>query len=145
MFAVPMVMVLYLAPQFVKCQEFCLKWFETHCRNAEKSWSLICVKYFQNWQIQCTVLSSNSLYDYVSDFIEIIFMSIMYMIHSIWKHWFTICLGIWKIKWSIIIHEWLVLWYECGLDFWHLCVFVYFMLTPALISCSLAKSIVKLS
>lgn len=25
MFAVPMVMVLYLAPQFVKCQEFCLK------------------------------------------------------------------------------------------------------------------------
>lgn len=49
MFAVPMVMVLYLAPQFVKCQEFCLKWFETHCRNAEKSWSLNCVKYFQNW------------------------------------------------------------------------------------------------
>lgn len=85
MFAVPMVMVLYLAPQFVKCQEFCLKWFETHCRNAEKSCSLNCVKYFQNWhyKFDVTVLSSNSLYDYVSDFIGIIFMSIMYTAHSV--------------------------------------------------------------
>lgn len=122
MFAVPMVMVLYLAPQFVKCQEFCLKWFETHCRNAEKSWSLNCVKYFQNWhyKFDVTVLSSNSLYDYVSDFIGIIVYDTQ-CINALVYNMF-----IWKIKWSII-NPWVMrpliwVWFRF-LTFMCICIF----------------------